>query len=58
MNPARVEIERRRERIQRVNAKRPTITVRAKYRPRAGTLEQLAELVLELLDEQTRSGRR
>lgn len=49
-------LDRRRERIARVNAKRPVITVRATFRPRPQSLEELADLVLELLDEQARLG--
>lgn len=61
MKPARADLERRRARVRRVNAKRPapvTVTVRATYRPKPTTLDQLAELVLELLDERARSGAR
>lgn len=50
-------MNRRRERVQRVNAKRPVTTVRATYRPRPCSLEELADLVLELLDEQTQGVR-
>ncbi len=50
------QLEHRRARVQRLLAKRPATTVRATYRPRKGTLERLADLVIELLDEQRQSG--
>jgi hypothetical protein len=55
---ARADLKRRRERVRRVNAKQPTPSVRPVFRPRPGTLDQLADLVLELLDERNRSGAR
>lgn len=57
MTPPRT-LATRRARVVRINAKRPpAVEVRAMYRPRPSTLDELADLVLELLDERARSGR-
>ncbi len=36
----------------------PPVTIRATWRPRPHVLDELADLALELLDEQRRSGGR
>ena len=47
----------RRARVRRILAKRPpSVRVRVRYTERPGSLDDLAELVLELLDERRRSG--
>lgn len=45
---SRATLESRRERVARINARRPT--VRAVYRPKPTTMDELADLLLELLD--------
>lgn len=49
--------DHRRARVRRITAKRPPrVRVRARYTERPGSLDELATLVLELLDERRRSG--
>jgi hypothetical protein len=45
-----VKRDRRRERVARINAKRPPIVVEVVYEPDAGAQEKLAELLFELID--------
>lgn len=49
----------RRDRVRRLAAKRPPpVRVTVRYTNRPGSLDELAELVLELLDARRRSGQR
>ncbi len=56
MKLARVEIERRRDRVQRILAARPAVHVEVTYAPRHDAREALIVLLLELLDGRVRSG--
>lgn len=49
--------DHRRSRVRRIAAKRPAVTVRATYRPRTGAVDELAAILIELLDLRIRSGR-
>lgn len=45
----------RRDRVRRMIAKRPTITIRVTRKETPGVRERLVDLLVELLDEQRRS---
>jgi hypothetical protein len=54
----RPELEARRDRVRRLAAKRPPFTVDVTHAPSPSARERLVDLLVELLDERIRSGRR